>query len=60
MVHQWQDEAGHAIDHGATFRQKAREVGITPSARRHVLPRRQQQRQQAAAHAIGLRAARDE
>jgi hypothetical protein len=60
MVHQWQDEAGHAIDHGASFRKKAREVGITPSARRHVLPRRQQQRQQAAAHAIGLRAARDE
>ncbi|MDF1501449.1 SprT-like domain-containing protein [Roseisolibacter sp. H3M3-2] len=41
MVHQWQDEGGHAIDHGATFRKKAREVGITPSARRHVLPRRQ-------------------
>jgi hypothetical protein len=40
MVHQWQDEGGHAIDHGATFRKKAREVGITPSARRHVLPRR--------------------
>lgn len=58
MVHQWQDEAGHAIDHGASFRKKAKEVGITPSARRHVLPRRQQR--QAAAHAIGLRAARDE
>ena len=34
MVHQWQDEAGHAIDHGRTFRAKAREVGIAPSARR--------------------------
>jgi hypothetical protein len=34
MVHQWQDEAGHTIDHGATFRAKAREVGIAPLARR--------------------------
>ena len=34
MVHQWQDESGHAIDHGATFRAKAREVGIAPYARR--------------------------
>ena len=72
MVHQWQDEAGHAIDHGASFRQKAREVGITPSARRHVLPRRPRPQQAAAtAHpptpgtssapaAIGLRAARED
>ncbi|MGZ8376753.1 MAG: SprT-like domain-containing protein [Gemmatirosa sp.] len=59
MVHQWQDESGHAIDHGATFRKKAREVGITPSARRHVLPRRQRAAPPAAA-AIGLRAAREE
>ena len=36
MVHQWQDESGHAIDHGRSFRLKAREVGITPSARRAV------------------------
>ena len=34
MVHQWQDERGHTIDHGATFRAKAREVGIAPYARR--------------------------
>jgi hypothetical protein len=34
MVHQWQDEHGHVIDHGPTFRAKARNVGITPSARR--------------------------
>ncbi|GLC27947.1 SprT-like domain-containing protein [Roseisolibacter agri] len=60
MVHQWQDEAGHAIDHGATFRKKAREVGITPSARRHVLPRRQRAAPPPAAAAIGLRAAREE
>jgi hypothetical protein len=39
MVHQWQDEAGHTIDHGATFRAKSREVGISPYARR-VLPTR--------------------
>ena len=34
MVHQWQDETGRSIDHGATFRAKAREVGIAPYARR--------------------------
>jgi hypothetical protein len=34
MVHQWQDEMGHTIDHGATFRAKARAVGIAPYARR--------------------------
>jgi hypothetical protein len=60
MVHQWQDEAGHAIDHGATFRQKAREVGITPSARRHVPPRRLRPAlPPPAAAAVGLRAARE-
>ena len=36
MVHQWQDETGRAIDHGRSFRQKARDVGITPAARRVV------------------------
>jgi hypothetical protein len=36
MVHQWQDETGHPLDHGATFRRKAREVGITAAARRVV------------------------
>lgn len=37
MVHQWQDETGLSIDHGATFRSKAREVGIVPMARRELL-----------------------
>jgi hypothetical protein len=36
MVHQWQDETGHPLDHGRTFRAKARHVGITPFARRAV------------------------
>jgi SprT-like family len=36
MVHQWQDESGLPIDHGAGFRRKAREVGITAAARRVV------------------------
>jgi hypothetical protein len=60
MVHQWQDEVGHPVDHGATFRRKAREVGITPSARRHVVPRRQRTATPPAPHTIGLRAAREE
>ena len=60
MVHQWQDEVGHPIDHGATFRKKAREVGITPSARRHVLPKRQRSSAPPQAGAIGLRAARED
>lgn len=36
MVHQWQDEQGIAVDHGSTFRAKARAVGITPLACRAV------------------------
>ena len=36
MVHQWQDEQGFAVDHGARFRSKARAVGITPLACRAV------------------------
>ncbi len=36
MVHQWQDEAGLPVDHGRAFRRKARELGITPAARRAV------------------------
>ncbi len=32
MVHQWQAETGVEIDHGPGFRQKARAVGIVPSA----------------------------
>jgi hypothetical protein len=36
MVHQWQAESGLRIDHGRTFRQKAREVGVLPAAKRTV------------------------
>ena len=36
MVHQWQAETGLRIDHGRTFRQKAREVGVMPAAKRTV------------------------
>lgn len=36
MVHQWQDETGRVLDHGAEFRAKAREVGITARAARAV------------------------
>ena len=32
MVHQWQADTGHPIDHGPGFRRKAREVGIEPRA----------------------------
>lgn len=38
MVHQWQHETGRPVDHGADFRAKCREVGITPAARRDVTP----------------------
>jgi len=34
MVHQWQAETGHAVDHRASFRRKAAQVGVLPSARR--------------------------
>ncbi len=36
MVHQWQAETGRALDHGAEFRRKAREVGIVPRARARI------------------------
>lgn len=36
MVHQWQAETGLQIDHGPTFRRKAREVGVLPAAKRRV------------------------
>jgi hypothetical protein len=36
MVHQWQDEQGLVVDHGASFRSKAMAVGITPLACRAV------------------------
>ena len=38
MVHQWQHETGQPLDHCDVSRQKAREVGITPAARRDVRP----------------------
>ncbi len=36
MVHLWQCVSGHRVDHGATFRAKARAVGVVPAARRRV------------------------
>ncbi len=36
MVHQWQAESGLAVNHGPTFKRKARELGIEPMARRHL------------------------
>jgi hypothetical protein len=36
MVHQWQAETGLPVDHGPTFRRKAREVGILPGAKRNL------------------------
>ena len=56
MVHQWQDETGHTIDHGRTFRAKAREVGIAPYARR-VLATRPGRAE--GSQTLGRRAARD-
>jgi hypothetical protein len=56
MVHQWQDESGHTIDHGATFRAKARELGIAPYARR-VLATRPGRAE--GSTTLGRRAARD-
>lgn len=38
MVHQWQAESGLPVDHGPTFRAKAREVGVLPSALRPLRP----------------------
>jgi hypothetical protein len=56
MVHQWQDESGRTIDHGATFRAKARELGIAPYARR-VLATRPGRAE--GSQTLGRRAARD-
>ena len=36
MIHQWQAEAGMALDHGPTFRARAREIGVIPRANRAV------------------------
>jgi hypothetical protein len=38
MVHQWQAETGVPVDHGATFRRKAREVGVLAAAKRTIGP----------------------
>ena len=57
MVHQWQDEAGHTIDHGATFRAKAREIGIAPRARRALNVRAGRM---TGSQTVGRRAARHE
>jgi hypothetical protein len=40
MVHQWQAEEGHPVDHGPVFRRKAREVGVEPSAKRQVVTKK--------------------
>jgi hypothetical protein len=40
MVHQWQAEEGLGVDHGASFRAKAREVGAEPKAKRNVQRRK--------------------
>lgn len=36
LVHLWQHATGHRVDHGPTFRRKAREVGVAQGARRTV------------------------
>jgi hypothetical protein len=36
MIHQWQEESGLPVDHGARFRARARAVGAVPRARRPV------------------------
>jgi hypothetical protein len=36
MVHQWQAETGHPVDHGSTFKAKAREVGVLPASSRRL------------------------
>jgi hypothetical protein len=36
MVHQWQAETGLPVDHGPTFRRKARQVGVLPGAKRNL------------------------
>jgi hypothetical protein len=36
MVHQWQAENGLAVDHGPTFRRKAKELGVLPASKRTV------------------------
>ena len=57
MVHQWQAETERSIDHGSSFRAKAREVGIAPYARRVLATR---PGRSAGAQTLGRHAARDE
>lgn len=59
MVHQWQAEHGHEIDHGASFRMKAIQVGIAPHARRELRPAAKAGRV-VTPHELLLRAARQE
>ncbi|MFQ6047192.1 MAG: SprT-like domain-containing protein [Gemmatimonadales bacterium] len=40
MIHQWQVESGLEADHGETFRRKAIELGVLPTAQREVLSQR--------------------
>jgi hypothetical protein len=40
MVHQWQAENGHPVDHGRTFRDQAVKVGILARSTRPSLPQR--------------------
>lgn len=47
MVHQWQHETGRSVNHGPDFRKKCREVGITPAARRDLLPIKRRRRRRA-------------
>lgn len=57
MVHQWQDENGHALDHSQIFRRKAREVGISVRATR---PADFAQRPRMAARAVHRRTSHDD
>ncbi len=57
MVHQWQDETERTIDHGSSFRAKARDVGIAPYARRVLASR---PGRALGAQTLGRRAAREE
>ena len=57
MVHQWQAETERTIDHGSTFRAKAREVGVAPYARRVLATR---PGRAPGSRTLGRRAAREE
>lgn len=55
MVHQWQDENGHPLDHGQSFRRKARQIGISARATRPVAPSAATAQQRLAARAVNRR-----